>query len=120
MIPFDRIYECRNILSPHFKDKAIYRLTEPEAERYKQAVLFGVRRSPTEKNRLNDQAVNQANWKLQELTRRYEEIPALPNEADRAYAYRKARRSEWNTEGSHWTWLKICWGSHQRGCRPKE
>jgi hypothetical protein len=31
LIPFDRIYECRNILSPHFKDKAIYRLTEPEA-----------------------------------------------------------------------------------------
>jgi len=30
VIPFDRIYECRNILSPHFKDKAIYRLTEPE------------------------------------------------------------------------------------------
>ena len=69
VIPFDRIYECRNILSPHFKDKAIYRLTEPEAERYKQAVVFGVRRSAAEKNRLSDQAVNQANWKLQELTR---------------------------------------------------
>ena len=86
VIPFDRIYECRNILSPHFKDKAIYRLTEPEAERYKQAVVFGVRRSATEKNRLSDQAVNQANWKLQELTRRYDEIPPLPDEADRAYA----------------------------------
>jgi hypothetical protein len=86
VIPFDRIYECRNILSPHFKDKAIYRLTEPQAERYKQAVVFGVRRSAAEKNRLNDQTVNQANWKLQELTRRYEDIPALPDEADRAYA----------------------------------
>lgn len=78
VIPFDRIYECRNILSPHFKDKAIYRLTESESERYKQAVVFGVRRSTAEKNRLSDQAVNQANWKLQELTRRYEEIPPLP------------------------------------------
>ena len=86
VIPYDRTYECRNILSPHFKDKAIYRLTEPEAERYKQAVVFGVRRSAVEKNRLSDQAVNQANWKLQELTRRYEEIPPLPDEADRAYA----------------------------------
>ncbi|MEQ1934826.1 MAG: DUF6094 domain-containing protein, partial [Fimbriimonadaceae bacterium] len=75
VIPSDRIYECRNILSPHFKDKTIYRLTEPEAERYKQAVVFGVRRSAAEKNRLSDQAVNQANWKLQELTRRYAEIP---------------------------------------------
>ncbi|MBC8166627.1 MAG: hypothetical protein H7Y20_12235 [Bryobacteraceae bacterium] len=58
VIPFDRIYECRNILSPHFKDKAIYRLTEPDAERYKQAVVFGVRRSAAERNRLSDQAVN--------------------------------------------------------------
>ena len=86
VIPFERIYECRNILSPHFKDKAIYRLTETDAERYKQAVVFGVRRSAAEKNRLNDQAVNQANWKLSELTRKYDEIPPLPDEADRTYA----------------------------------
>src|SRR5882672_8506872 len=86
VIPFDRIYECRNVLSPHFRDKAIYRLTELEAERYKQALVFGVRRSTAEKNRLSDQAVNQANWKLQELTRKYAEIPPLPNEADRVYA----------------------------------
>lgn len=86
VIPFDRIYECRNILSPHFRDKAIYRLTEPEAERYKQAVVFGVRRSAGEKNRLSDQAVNQANWKLAELTRKYDEIPPLPDKADREYA----------------------------------
>lgn len=86
VIPFDRIYDCRTILSPHFKDKAIYRLTEPQAERYKQAVVFGVRRSAAEKNRLSDQAVNQANWKLAELTRKYDEIPPLPDEADREYA----------------------------------
>ena len=86
VIPFDRIHECRNVLSPHFKDKAIYRLTEPDAERYKQAVVFGVRRSAAEKNRLSDQAVNQANWKLAELTRTHAEIPALLDEADRAYA----------------------------------
>ncbi len=86
VIPFDRIYECRNVLSPHFKDKAIYRLTEADAVRYKQAVVFGVRRSAAEKNRLTDQAVNQANWKLSELTRKYDDIPPLPDEADRKYA----------------------------------
>lgn len=86
VIPFDRIYNCRHVLSPHFKDKAIYRLTEPDAVHYKQAVVFGVRRSAAERNRLGDHAVNQANWKLQELTRRYEEIPALPDEPDRVYA----------------------------------
>ena len=30
--------------------------------------------------------MNQANWKLSELTRQYGEIPALPDEADRVYA----------------------------------
>lgn len=85
VIPFDRIYECRNVLSAHFKDKSIYRLTELDAVRYKQAVVFGVRRSVAEKNRLSDQSVNQANWKLAELTRRYEAIPVLPDAADRVY-----------------------------------
>lgn len=85
VIPFDRIYECRNVLSPHFKDKSIYRLTELDAVRYKQAVVLGVRRSTAEKNRLSDQSVNQANWKLAELTRRYEAIPALPDTPDRVY-----------------------------------
>ena len=86
VVPFDRIYECRNVLSPHFKDKAIYRLSEPAAQQYKQAVVFGVRRSHGERSRVTDQAVNQANWKLNELTRRYDDIPALPDEPDRVYA----------------------------------
>ena len=101
--------ECRNILSPHLKDKAIYRLTEPDAERYKQAVLFGVRRSAAEKNRLSDQAVNQANWKLARIDAydmkrsrrcRTKRIVRMP--------YRKAGRCEWNTGDSRWTWWKIC------------
>lgn len=86
VIPADRIHsECRRVLSTHFKDKAIYRLTEPAAVRYKQALVFGVRRSHAERARLNDHAVNQANWKLHELTRSYEAMPALSDEPDRAY-----------------------------------
>ena len=33
VVPYDRIYDCRAVLTPQFKDKAIYRLTEPEAAR---------------------------------------------------------------------------------------
>src|SRR5687768_2506977 len=36
VVPYDRIYECRTVLTPLFRDKAIYRLTEPEAVAYKQ------------------------------------------------------------------------------------
>ena len=86
VVPYDRIYECRTVLTPQFRDKAIYRLTEPEAIAYKQAVVFGIRRTRQERERLNDHAVQQANWKLNDLTRRYEEIPPLPDIPDRTYS----------------------------------
>jgi 16S rRNA G966 N2-methylase RsmD len=85
VIPFDRVYDCRGILTTQFRDKALYRLTEPASVVYKQVVLFGVRRSRHERERLTDRAVSDGNWKLQQLTRVYDEIPALPDEADRQY-----------------------------------
>jgi tRNA1(Val) A37 N6-methylase TrmN6 len=84
--PFDRVYECRGVLTPQFRDKAIYRLTEPEPVKYKQVVVFGIRRTRQERERMTDQAVQQGNRKLLELTRRYEEIPPLPDAPDRVYA----------------------------------
>ena len=50
MVPFNQIYECRGVLTPHFRDKAIYRLTDPDSVRYKQAVVFGVRRTRQERD----------------------------------------------------------------------
>jgi predicted RNA methylase len=86
VISFDRVYDCRGVLTLQFRDKAIYRLTEPEAVAYQQVVVFGVRRTRQERQRLTDHAVQQANRKLNDLTRHYEEIPALPEVPDRAYA----------------------------------
>ena len=84
--PFDRVYECRGVLTLHFRDKAIYRLTDPEGVKYQQVVVFGVRRTRQERERMNDNGVQQGNRKLLELTRRYEEIPPLPDNPDRIYA----------------------------------
>src|SRR5439155_13835825 len=56
VISYDRVYECRQVLTPQFKDKAIYRLTEHEVVTYKQAVVFGVRRTRQERERMNDHA----------------------------------------------------------------
>jgi hypothetical protein len=86
VIPHDRVYDCRTILTPQFKDKAIYRLTEPEAVAYKQIVVFGTRRTRQERERLNDHAVNQGHQKLNELTRRYEQIPELGDAPERTYS----------------------------------
>jgi hypothetical protein len=84
--PFDRVSDCRGVLTPHFRDKAIYRLTDPEAVKYKQVVVFGIRRTRQERERMTDHAVQQGNRRLYELTRRYEEIPPLPEAPDRLYA----------------------------------
>jgi hypothetical protein len=86
VIPYDRVHECRSVLTSQFRDKAVYRLTEPEAKAYKQVVVFGVRRNRQEREKLNDHAVQQANLKLNDLTRRYEEIPPLGDVQDRLYA----------------------------------
>lgn len=86
VIPFDRVYECRSILTPQFRDKVILRLTEPKATAYKQVVVFGVRRNRQEREKLNDHAVHQANSKLNDLVRRYEEIPPLGEAPDRVYS----------------------------------
>lgn len=86
VIPFDRVYDCRSVLTPHFRDKAIYRLTSPESIRYKQVVLFGVRRSRQEKERLTDHAAQQANYKLSDLTRKYDQMPAFPDTPERIFA----------------------------------
>ena len=86
VVPYDRVYDCRTVLTPEFKEKAIYRLTEPEAVAYNQVVVFGIRRTRQERERMNDHAVSQANWKLNEVTRRYEDVPPLPDVPDRHYA----------------------------------
>jgi hypothetical protein len=86
VVPYDRVYECRSVLTPQFRDKAVYRLTEPEATAYKQVVVFGVRRTRHERERLDDRAVQQADRKLRDLTRSYESVPVLPDNPDRCYA----------------------------------
>lgn len=85
VVPFDQIYDCRGVLTPHFRDKAIYRLTHAESVRYKQAVVFGVRRARQERERLTDFLSHHADCKLRDLTRDYARIPALAAIADRVY-----------------------------------
>jgi predicted SAM-dependent methyltransferase len=85
VIPHDRVYGCRTVLSSHFKEKAIYRLTSPESVIYKQVVLFGIRRTRQERERLTDSVVQSSNRKLHDLTWQYESISPLGEVPDRLY-----------------------------------
>jgi hypothetical protein len=60
VIPGDRLAECSQILATHFRDVRVFRLEATECVRYKQVVLFGVRRSRRERERLNDNDITRA------------------------------------------------------------
>ncbi len=85
VIPGVRIGECNAVLSIHFGEVRVYRLTEPESVRYKQIVVFGVRRTRHERERLQDNDITRAQQWYGSLSRDPEQLPPLPSEPDRQY-----------------------------------
>jgi SAM-dependent methyltransferase len=85
VIPGDRLGECSQILSTHFRDVRVYRLEAPECVRYKQVVVIGVRRSRREKERLTDSDITRARLYYASLARNSSQILALPSEPDAHY-----------------------------------
>ncbi len=85
VIPGVRIGECSAVLSIHFRDVRVYRPTEPESVRYKQIVLFGLRRTRHERERLRDNGITRARQWYASLARDSERLPPLPLEPDRQY-----------------------------------
>lgn len=86
VIPGNRLSECADVLAVHFREKAVFRLSEPEAVRYGQVVVFGVRRTRREREQLKDWDVHRAKSRLLGFARNYADLPVLPDEADRQFA----------------------------------
>lgn len=86
VIPGPRIEECIATLSVHFRDVGVYRLTEPESVRYKQIVLFGVRRTRSERERLQDTDITRARQWYATLSRQPDRLSPLPAQPDHQYA----------------------------------
>ena len=76
----------RMCLAPHFRDLGIYRLTDPEAARYSQIAVFGIRRTRRERERLHDRDVSAARELLFNIGRNYARLSPLPDEPDRIYS----------------------------------
>ena len=85
VIPGDRLTECSQILSTHFRDVGVYRLESHECVRYRQVVVIGTRRSRREKERLTDSDITRARLYCASLARNPSQIPALPHEPDARY-----------------------------------
>lgn len=75
------------MLAPHFRDLGVYRLTDPEAARYSQIAVFGIRRTRREKERLHDRDVSAARALLSNIGRNYARLSPLPDEPDRVYSF---------------------------------
>jgi hypothetical protein len=86
VIPSDYIRECSQVLSFQFKDVHIYRLTEPESVKYKQVVVFGVRRTRQERDRVQDGEISRARLWYDAVARDPEKLSPLPSEPDRYYS----------------------------------
>jgi hypothetical protein len=85
VIPGDRLAECGQILSAHFRDVRVYRLEAPECVRYKQVVVIAARRSRREKERLTDSDITRARLYYTSLARNPSQIPVLPSEPEARY-----------------------------------
>jgi hypothetical protein len=85
VIPGERIAECSHILASHFRDVRVFRLEAPECVRYKQVVLFGVRRNRRERERLTDSDITRARLHYASLGRNPSQVPVLPSEPETRY-----------------------------------
>jgi hypothetical protein len=85
VIPGERLAECSQILASHFRDVRVFRLEAPECVRFKQAVLFGVRRSRRERERFADSDITRARLYYARLSRNPSQFPVLPSEPETRY-----------------------------------
>lgn len=85
VIPAQRVGACNTILASHFRDVAMYRLADPESEKYKQVVLFGIRRSRYERERLKDRDCQAQRSFLSYAAAAYAKISPLRDTPDRIY-----------------------------------
>jgi len=86
VVPARRIADCTVLLSRHFRDTRVYRLTEPESVRYGQVAVFGVRRTRQDIDRLQDAEIIQAQLWLGSVEREVQKLEPLSREPDHQYS----------------------------------
>src|SRR5208337_3468177 len=85
VIPGERLAECSQILASQFRDVRVFRLEAPECVRYKQVVVFGVRRTRRERERLTDSDITRARLHYAGLARNPSQISVLSSESEARY-----------------------------------
>jgi SAM-dependent methyltransferase len=86
VIPVAQLAVCGNILSLQFKDAEVYRLSETECVQYKQIVVFALRRTRRERDRLQEREISW--WRLEygRKSRSFDALPVLTDQPQRVFA----------------------------------
>ena len=77
VVPAQYVCDCGEILASRFKDTRIFRLTDPEAVRYRQVVVLATRRSRREREQLRDDEIIARRAQFANIGRNYERLAAL-------------------------------------------
>ena len=85
VIPAERIGDCSKTVASQFRDIRIYRLGDPECVRYRQVVIFAVKRGRRERDRLQDAEIRDTLTYLSKLTRGPVGTSPLPDDPDFRY-----------------------------------
>ena len=90
VVPVAQVAVCGNTLSVQFRDAEVYRLSEPECVQYKQVVVFAVRRTRRERERLQEREIS--GWRLEygRKSRSFDALPVLTDQPQRVYAVPEA------------------------------
>ena len=74
VIPAGRAADCSQILASHFKMVRTFRLSDPQAVRYRQVLIAGVRRTRRERDKLRDREIREARARFAGLGRVYDQL----------------------------------------------
>jgi tRNA1(Val) A37 N6-methylase TrmN6 len=77
VVPAQHVCECGEILASRFKETRIFRLTDPEAVRYRQVVVLATCRSRREREQLRDDEIIAKRAQFANVGRNYERLAAL-------------------------------------------
>jgi tRNA1(Val) A37 N6-methylase TrmN6 len=77
VVPAQHVCDCGEILASRFKETRIFRLTDPEAIRYRQVVVLATRRTRREREQLKDDDIIARRAQFADIGRNYERLAAL-------------------------------------------
>jgi predicted RNA methylase len=87
VIPAQRVGTCSQVLGAHFREISINRLTEQDSARYQQVVVFGIRRTRQERDRLKDTEVDRERGRLSQLGSKHQDLPPLDDDLNATRIY---------------------------------